>query len=107
MTERDAILDFANALEAAAVNLKHSLGVDCTANPKLTEPKSWTWDPAKIKWAKEVGLKGEYEKSDDINSVDFKTMLKDLQEHQGKLNRDTQFYWAFQNGATVGRTLPK
>jgi len=103
MSECDAILDFANALEAAAVKLKHSLGVDCTQK----QQRAWLWDPAKSKWAREVGLKGEYEKSDDINSVDFKTMLKDLQEHQGKLNRDGQFYWTFQNGATVGRTLPK
>jgi hypothetical protein len=66
-----------------------------------------TWDPTKIKWTKDVGLKGEYERSDDVNSLDFKAMLKDLGEHQGKLNRDGRFYWTFQNGNVVGRTMPK
>jgi len=66
-----------------------------------------TWDPTKIKWTQDIGSKGPYEKSDDVNSLDFKAMLKDLAEHQGKLNRDGRFYWTFQNGSTVGRTLPK
>jgi hypothetical protein len=35
-SERDVLIDFANAVEAAAVNLKHSLGVDCTQKTQQT-----------------------------------------------------------------------
>ena len=105
-SEHDAIIDFANAIEAAAVNLKHSLGVDCTQKSQQ-EKREWTWTPEKIKWIQDTGNKGPYERSEDINSLDFKAMLKDLGEHGGKLNRDGRFYWTFKNGSTVGRTLLK
>jgi hypothetical protein len=96
--EREAIIDFCNALEAAAVKLKHDVG----ASP---EQVKWTWNPDKIqwKWAEQPGPKGPYEKSEDVNNLEFKAMLKDLQEHKGKLQRNAFFYWVFQNGSTVGR----
>jgi len=75
--------------------------------PKQEEKREWTWNPGKIKWTQDTGAKGPYEKSDDVNSLDFKTMLKDLGEHGGKLNRDGRFYWTFKNGSTVGRTMLK
>jgi ribosomal protein L24E len=96
MSEKDAIIDFCNALEAAAVKLKHDLG----ASP---EQVKWTWNPDKIQWTQQQGTKGPYEKSEDANNPDFKAMLKDLQEHKGKLQRNRFFYWVFQNGSTVGR----
>jgi len=51
-SERDAIIDFANAIEAAAVNLKHGLGVDCTQKqqPAAVVETTFTtlrFDPAK------------------------------------------------------------
>jgi len=96
--EREAIIDFCNALEAAAVKLKHDVG----ASP---EQVKWTWNPDKIpwKWADKPGPKGPYEKSEDLNNPEFKAMLKDLQEHKGRLQRNAFFYWVFQNGSTVGR----
>ena len=65
------------------------------------------WDPAKIVWTQAEGSKGPYEKSDDINNRDFKAMLKDLGEHQGKLMRGDYFIWLFTNGSTVGRKKRK
>ena len=67
------------------------------------EDRAWSWDPSKIAWTKAEGFKGEYERSEDVNSLDFKALLKDLAEHKGTLTRDGLFYWAFQNGSTVGR----
>jgi len=66
------------------------------------ERKAWSWDPGKISWLKAQGWKGEYERSKDVNSSDFKLMLKDLQGH-GTISRDGLFYWSFRNGSTVGR----
>lgn len=94
--EREAIIDFCNALEAASVKLKHDLG----ASPEQVQ---WTWNPDKIQWTQQQGTRGPYEKSEDVNNPEFKAMLKDLQEHKGKLHRNGFFYWVFQSGSTVGR----
>ena len=69
--------------------------------------KAASWNPDKIKWTEAQGSSGTYERSEDVSSLDFKEMLKDLAAHDGKLNRDGSFYWTFQNGATVGRKKRK
>jgi hypothetical protein len=96
-TTLEILSDFADGLEAAAVNIKRQIAALLKVNE---EP---TWDPNKIKWEQTEGSKGQYEKSEDFNSTEFKAMLKDLAAHQGKLSRDGYFFWVFQNGATVGR----
>jgi len=68
------------------------------------KPKS-SWDPSKIKWTQEEGAKGPFEKSEDLNSLDFKNLIKDLNAQKGKLYRDGYFYWLYQSGSTVGRKL--
>lgn len=93
----EILVDFANALEAAAVNVKHQIAELTGAKEKSS------WDPSKIKWEQAEGSSGPYERSEDVNNLDFKAMLRDLQGHKGKLYRDDYFYWAFENGATVGR----
>jgi hypothetical protein len=62
-----------------------------------------TWNPDKIAWTDKQGEKGPFQIAEDPNNLDFKSMLKDLATHQGKLQRNRYFYWTFQNGATVGR----
>jgi len=66
-------------------------------------PEKTSWDSGKVKWTEEEGFKGKYEKSEDVNNPEFKTMLKDLQQHKGRLTREGYFYWVFENGSTVGR----
>jgi hypothetical protein len=93
-------LDMLNGLEASIVKMKQQIAkLVGVAEPK----KLWLWTPDKIKWEKAQGSKGEFEKSDDVNSLDFKMLLKDLAFHKGKLTRDGVFYWTFKNGSTVGR----
>ena len=65
------------------------------------------WDPTKIVWTRAEGNKGSYERSADVNSHDFKALVKDLSKHDGKLMRGDKFYWLFQNGSTVGRKRRK
>ena len=67
------------------------------------ETAGFTWNPDKIKWVWAEGTSGPYERSEDVNSIDFKEMLKDLGEHKGKFQREGYFYWAFQKAAVVGR----
>jgi hypothetical protein len=96
--------DFLNGLEASIVKLKTQIDKLCGTGS--SGPK-WNWNPDKIKWEKAEGFKGEFERSEDINSLDFKELLKDLAKHNGKLSRDGWFYWVFKNGATVGRKRRK
>jgi hypothetical protein len=63
----------------------------------------FTWDPSKIKWEEAEGPKGRYERSEDVNSLDFKQLIKDLALHNGRLRREGYFYWLFENGVTCGR----
>jgi len=92
-------LDFLNGLEASIVKMKEQIAKLVGAEEK---PK-FQWNPEKIKWEKAQGSKGEFEKSEDVDNPEFKKMLKDLAEHNGKLTRNGTFYWIFQNGSTVGR----
>jgi len=95
--------EFLDSLEASVVKMKTQIG-------KLVgviEKQKWDWNPDKIKWEKAEGSKGEFEKSEDFNNPEFKKMLKDLAEHNGKLTRNGVFYWVFKNGSTVGRKKRK
>ena len=65
------------------------------------------WDPSKIQWSQAEGSKGPYERSEDVNNLEFKAMLKDLAAHSGKTQRNGYFYWCFRNGHTVGRKRRK
>ena len=95
-------LDMLNGMEASIANMKQQIA-------KLVgvaeEKPKFSWDPDRIKWEKAEGCKGDYERSEDVNSLDFKELLKDLAQHKGKLTRDGWFYWTFKNGSTVGRKL--
>lgn len=93
------VVDFANAVEAACVKLRMQIDKAFSGE----QAAGLTWDPAKIKWTEAEGPKGPFERSEDVDSVDFKAMLKDLAAHNSRLRRDGRFYWVFQNGVTVGR----
>jgi hypothetical protein len=87
-----------NGLEASCVKLRKQI-------EKLWGAEKPTWDPGKIKWSQEEGAKGPFEKSEDVDSLDFKNLIKDLNAQKGKLYRDGYFYWLWQSGSTVGRKL--
>jgi hypothetical protein len=89
----DALIAFLDAAEAGIAAAKQI----------LKEKGVAAWAPAKIKWTEEEGFKGKYEKSEDVNNPEFKAMLKDLQQHKGRLTHNGYFYWVFENGSTVGR----
>jgi hypothetical protein len=100
-TATAALLEFLNATEAGIAAAKRLVMQAKNVNQEQS------WDPNKIKWQQAEGSSGPYERSEDINSSDFKAMLRELAESQGKLPRDGYFYWTFQNGATVGRKKRK
>jgi len=69
------------------------------------------WDSSKMKWVEAEGSSGLYQRSEDVDSLDFKEALKDLAEHGGKLSRKevdgTWFYWKFEKSAIIGRKKRK
>jgi hypothetical protein len=95
--------DLSAAKENADCLLNEWLGIAQPAGVQKKQEKAW--NPDAIKWEKAQGSKGEYEKSEDVNSLDFKNLIKDLNAHGGKLYQDGWFMWLYKNGATVGRKL--
>jgi len=91
----EALTDFCNGLEALCVNLRRQIQTD--------EKREWTWNPKAIKWSEAEGSKGKYERSEDVNNLEFKVLIKDLSDHKGSLAREGFFYWLFKNGYVVGR----
>jgi hypothetical protein len=89
-------LDMLNGMEASIVKMKQQI-------VKLVGVAKFQWNPDKIKWEKAEGQKGEFERSEDVNNPEFKAMLKDLAQHNGRLSREGFFYWVYKNGSTVGR----
>jgi len=102
------LLDYLNAQEEAIKRLKEQIaklvgvyeeikkekaeGQDVKADVKAEVKRVWSWNPDKISWAKAQGAKGLFEKSEDVNNPEFKAMLRDLANHNGKLMRDGYFY---------------
>jgi len=71
------------------------------------QKETQAYDMNKIKWTQAEGSKGPYERSEDVNSLDFKALLKSLQQHNGKMTINNYFVWAFQNGHVIGRKKRK
>lgn len=96
MSEEDlclqAFTEFLNAVEAGIAAARQQI-----------KAVKVGWDPAKIKWTDAEGSKGPYQRSEDLNNLEFKAILKDLASHNGTITRNGYFYWIFQNGSTVGR----
>lgn len=88
---------------SAIANALELHGILKNGEPVETSEKEPTWDPAKIKWELREGSKGVYERSEDVNNLEFKKMLQDLGAHKGKLFRGGWFYWLFIDGSVVGR----
>ena len=54
---------------------------------KISPADQPAWDPSKIAWSQAEGPSGPYERSEDVNNSEFRAMLKDIQDHDGKLAR--------------------
>jgi hypothetical protein len=110
--EIEALIEQPAELELAKANLtsledcwlSQSRPSKASPPPQSQEP---TWDQAKIKWVEAHGSSGPYERSEDMNSPDFKALVKDLASHKGRLSKDGVFYWLFESGAVVGRKKRK
>lgn len=88
----EALLEFLNAVEDGVAAAKQRI-----KNVKVG------WNPNEIEWMETEGSKGPYERSEDRDNPEFKAMLKDLEDHNGKLRRDGYFYWKFDHREIVGR----
>lgn len=91
------IVDFLSGVEACCVRLKRQIENLLGTDDKLS------WNPNNMEWVEAEGSKGRYERSEDVDSPDFRALVKDLAAHNGTLSRRSYFYWLFKNGATVGR----
>ena len=64
------------------------------------------YDTEKIHWVERTGTKGPYQFADPKTEgakPDFKALLADLKEHNGKFRHKGMFYWVFNDAASIGR----
>ena len=100
--EIEAVIEDEHVLEMAKGSLEALLD-SWVSGKSLTQEDKPKYDLSKIRWESAEGTRGPYEKSVDVDGVDFKNLMKDVQEHGGKMSVGEFFVWAFQNGATLGR----
>ena len=118
MTLEEDITDFATAIEAAAVNLKHRIAQRHGVTKEETKPtvdksvEVGEYNPETIPWIQAEGEKGIYQRFPAYQqkpsiSVDYTNLLDDLTQHNGKLQRAGLFYWLFDDKITIGRKPAK
>jgi hypothetical protein len=54
-------------------------------------------------WVQTEGKNGLYEKLEKNDSVEYQNLIKDLEDHKGKMTKDNYFYWLFSDGSAIGR----
>jgi hypothetical protein len=59
-----------------------------------------------LDWVSTNGPKGPYELLKPCSNPQYLTLLKELQDHQGKLTKEGYFLWLFMDGA-LGRKMVK
>jgi hypothetical protein len=70
---------------------------------ELEEPKETKkYDLSKVKTEKTEGPSGFYQKATEQDSQDYRLLIEDLKQHDGKLTRDGMFIWLFSDGKAVG-----
>ena len=102
--EVEAVIEDEHQLELAKNSIEALLDV-WLKGESIAEPEKPRYDMSKIRWEQTQGSSGPYEKSSDVDNVDFKNLLKDVQAHSGKMTVGDYFVWVFQNGSTLGRKL--
>ena len=64
-------------------------------------------EESKAQWVKMVGPSGDYEKAvfkDNEAKEEFQQLIKELKDHDNKMNKDGFFMWLFKDGS-IGRKL--
>lgn len=94
VTFRDSLQNMVNSINTEIEQL----------NPDLQ-----TLNPERIFWTRTTGRNGTYERypafqqKPDIQNPDYRKLLEDLQNHEGKLQHCGLFYWLFDDSITIGR----
>jgi len=114
MSEEKKPLDVEQRLDALegkvqtiAIGLNNILTELARIDNAAEDQKTAPVDLDKIKWIEEEGPKGKYERSEDVNNLEFKRLVKTLAEHDRKMTIGNYFVWLFENGSTVGRKKRK
>jgi hypothetical protein len=87
----EILCDPADASEAATVSVKHRI------TQLVNSDNRSAWNPDKIKQEQAQGSSEPYERSEDVNNLDFKDMLKDLQAHKAEMIHEEMFHCVSEN----------
>ena len=70
------------------------------------------YNPENLEWNIATGAKGEFQAypergKEPEKTADYTNLLDDIKQHNGKLFKNGQFYWLFENQITIGRKKSK
>ncbi|MGB8781038.1 MAG: hypothetical protein WCD81_10375 [Candidatus Bathyarchaeia archaeon] len=105
----EILVDLADALEAAAVKVKHEvaqlqgLQKEPAAGSAAGAKGKSELDLSRIPWQAADGSKGPYEQADDPTNPVFQELTRILAEHKGKMRVGPYFVWKFTDGTKIGR----
>jgi len=103
---REALLIYADAIDAATTQLRMNLG----AETKQQGSPALKFDTSKIVWKKAEGNKGPFEiaekKMNDGNS-DYVALDRFLENAGGRVSSEGYFIWQFPKKDAVGRKALK
>ena len=105
------LLEYAGNIEESAKRFREALAglvQECLIQDagKAVNERVWGWNPDAVRWVEAAGPSGEYQLASAENNQDnrdFHEMLRDLEEHDGRLSREGWFYWRFQQKHAAGR----
>jgi len=101
---REALLIWADAMDAATTQLRQNLGVETNlqASPKLK------FDASKIVWKAATGDRGPFEiaekKANDGNP-DYIALEQFLENAGGRVTSEGYFIWMFTDKGAIGRKI--
>ena len=93
----EALLEFLNACEAGIIAARQRI------KAVKVDSNTTRYDMSRIRWTPAQGSKGPYECNRDVENPEFQALLKDLEAHDGKFQRDGYFIWKFSNNEIIGR----
>ena len=108
--ELEIVIPDEHELSIARENAVHLLDDWLGLAGIATQPQNETLNVEAIKWELQPGLnnpKGPFEKSQDFNNPNHKSLVKKLAAKKGFLRHKSFQYWLYKNGSTVGRRALK
>lgn len=107
---REALLIYADAIDAATTQLRQNLGAETKPIGAMTPSAKLKFDASKIQWKAATGNKGPFEVAErkaNVGNADYTALEQFLEGAGGRVTSEGYFMWTFTGGDAIGRKLKK